>query len=88
MSYTSTGLQQDVFDSTNVDKIKQDMENNLQITKKNSEQLANKYSQLQLDKEKKLQEYRDMVLKLNREKRNVNKAKEVEPNVSILVLMI
>ena len=85
MSYNPTTLTQEVYDDTKSNKLKEEMENNLKISKKNSEALQNEYDKLQSDKEKKLQEYRDMVLKLNKDKRNKNRANEVDESVITLI---
>ncbi len=66
-----------MFDDDKSNQIK----NELEISRKNTQDLLGQYNQIQLNKEKKMQEFRDMVLKLNKEKRYENKAKEIEPTV-------
>lgn len=87
MSYNHTGLEKEIFDDSKSNKIKESLESNLEISKKNTQLLQNQYDQLQLDKEKKIQNYRDMLLKLNKEKRHQNKIKEVEPSVINLFIV-
>ncbi len=64
-------------------EMKKKLEADLQSSVKDSKQLENQYDQLQKDKENKLKEYRDMIVKMKKDKRNINKTKELDPEVSI-----
>lgn len=53
-------------------EMKKKLEAQLESTNKDSKQLENQYDQLQKDKETKLKEYREMIMKMKKDRRSVN----------------
>ena len=73
------------FDDEKHNEMKKKLESDLANSEKDSKLLENQYDQLQKDKENKLKEYRDMIMKMKKDKRTVNKVKEIATDVIILI---
>lgn len=87
-TYVGPDISKMNFDDESHNEMKKKLESDLADSMKDSKQLESQYDKLQKDKENKLKEYRDMIMKMKKDKRNVNKVKEVDSNVIYIILII
>lgn len=72
LDYVAPDISKMTFEDESHNQMKKKLEADLANSVHDSKQLENQYDQLQKDKENKLKEYREMIMKMKKEKRKLN----------------